>query len=49
MKIFRERAGVMAAEPMWVCIANGHQVAVNSSLARLLDAVEPRKQLAAAA
>jgi len=30
----------MGSEPMWVCIANGVQVCVDISLARVLTALE---------
>ena len=38
MKVFRERAGVIGDEPVWVGIKDGKEVRFATSLTRLLSA-----------
>lgn len=38
MKVFRERAGVISDEPVWVGIKDGKEVRFATSLTRLLHA-----------
>ncbi|NKC16115.1 MAG: hypothetical protein GKR94_29100 [Gammaproteobacteria bacterium] len=40
MKIFRERAGVIRHDAVWVCMMQGRRAAVDSSLARLMNTLE---------
>jgi hypothetical protein len=39
MKIFRQPAGVVSAEPVWVCVRLGLETQTNTSLAGLLGAI----------
>ncbi len=39
MKVFRERAGVIGDEPVWVGIKDGKEVRFATSLTRLLSAL----------
>lgn len=41
MKIYRQRAGILSGEPVWVCIADGVCLARASSLRGLLDQIDP--------